>query len=46
METRKKPRVAIVSPCYNEEAALPHTLKAFNEVMTQWKTQGLIAETS
>lgn len=46
METRKKPKVAIVSPCYNEEAALPHTLKALNEVMTQWKTQGLISESS
>ena len=46
METRKKPRIAIVSPCYNEEEALPHTLKAFNELMGQWKSQGLIAESS
>lgn len=46
METRKKPRIAIVSPCYNEEAALPYTMKALLELMTKWKNNGLIAESS
>lgn len=40
------PKIAIVSPCYNEEAALPHTLKALTGLMTTWKQQGLIAQTS
>lgn len=43
LDNRKPPVVAVVSPCYNEEEALPHTLSALTDLMEKWKHQGLIA---
>ena len=40
------PRIAIVIPCYNEEAALPITAKALLGLIDEMHADGLVASDS
>ena len=42
----KLPRLAIVVPCYNEEAVLPLTAPVFLDTLTDLAKQNLICDTS
>ena len=44
--TRPAPKLALVLPCYNEEAVLPETARRLKEKLDELKEQGLIAENS
>lgn len=44
--SRPAPLLALVVPCYNEEAALPGTMDALADVLATCKAQGLIQENS
>ena len=46
MEKPREPILVIVSPCYNEEEALPETEKCLSEKLTQLISQGLISPKS
>lgn len=46
MSKNDKPVVAIVIPCYNEELALPETMKVLNGIYDTLKKKGEIAESS
>lgn len=44
--SRPAPLLALVVPCYNEEAALPGTMDTLADVLATCKAQGLIQENS
>lgn len=46
MNKKDKPVVAIVIPCYNEELALPETMKVLTGIFDTLKSEGTIAENS
>ena len=42
----KHPVIALVVPCYNEEAVLPHTLKDLSAYLSELAERGAISEKS
>lgn len=43
---RATPCLALVIPCYNEEAGLPHVIKTLDQFLLSLKREGLITDTS
>lgn len=46
METKKKPTLGIVVPCYNEEEALPDSAEALDQKLKDLIGKGLVSEKS